>query len=73
MKREPINISTYLKSSEHRKHQSEETVDRVSLYLTPLAFGTPTVGNVPCSNTTTSTPEEEHEAATEKQEMFHEW
>ncbi|KRX12575.1 hypothetical protein T07_9987 [Trichinella nelsoni] len=30
--------------------QSEETVDHVSLYLTPLAFGAPTGGSAPCSN-----------------------
>ncbi|KRY21177.1 hypothetical protein T12_4418 [Trichinella patagoniensis] len=31
-------------------NQREETVDHVSLYLTPLAFGAPTGGNAPCSN-----------------------
>ncbi|KRX36367.1 hypothetical protein T05_16184 [Trichinella murrelli] len=30
--------------------QSGETVDHVSLYLTPFAFGAPTGGNAPCSN-----------------------
>ncbi|KRX23758.1 hypothetical protein T07_14674 [Trichinella nelsoni] len=30
--------------------QSEETVDHVSLYLTPLAFSAPTGGNAPCKN-----------------------
>ncbi|KRY57576.1 hypothetical protein T03_5043 [Trichinella britovi] len=31
-------------------NQSEETVDHVSLYLTPLAFGAPTGGNALCLN-----------------------
>ncbi|KRX80764.1 hypothetical protein T06_1063 [Trichinella sp. T6] len=30
--------------------QSGETVDHVSLYLRPFAFGAPTGGNAPCSN-----------------------
>ncbi|XP_003370086.1 hypothetical protein Tsp_13494, partial [Trichinella spiralis] len=34
----------------HIQTKSEETVDRVSLYLTPLAFGAPTGGCAPCSN-----------------------
>ncbi|XP_003378916.1 hypothetical protein Tsp_02590 [Trichinella spiralis] len=34
----------------HLRLQSEDTVDRVSLYLTSLAFGAPTGGNAPCSN-----------------------
>ncbi|KRX33920.1 hypothetical protein T05_12488, partial [Trichinella murrelli] len=29
---------------------NEDTVDHVSLYLTPFAFGAPTGGNAPCSN-----------------------
>ncbi|KRY57071.1 hypothetical protein T03_2184 [Trichinella britovi] len=38
------------KDNMHGTHQSEKTVDHVSLYLTHLAFGAATGGNAPCSN-----------------------
>ncbi|XP_003370490.1 conserved hypothetical protein [Trichinella spiralis] len=34
-------------TDDRRRHQSEETVDRVSLYLTLLAFSAPTGENAP--------------------------
>ncbi|KRY21245.1 hypothetical protein T12_6831 [Trichinella patagoniensis] len=43
-----LTMSIINRENSFTSNQREETVDHVSLYLTPLAFGAPTGGNVPC-------------------------